>query len=230
VEEKRKCLKDLMVFSDFEDNEIKLICQKAYERHYHKGEIIFFEEDNKKRLYFLTIGRVKLTMMSPEGKEKVLKILQEGDIFGEISFFDHDPHPVTAKVQKDCTLLIISWDDLENIIIKYPTLALKIIEALAKKTRLLTSQVRELVFQDAEGRLTALLERFSREFGVKVKSGIMIDVILTHQEIANLLGTSRVTVTKLMNKFVEENIIKMYKRKIVILDNENLRKNLREDI
>ena len=226
MEESRKCLKDLMVFSHLKDEEVKSICQKAYENYYKKGEIIFFENDNKKRLYFLTAGKVKLTMMSPDGKEKVLKILQEGDIFGEISLFDHDPHPLTAEVQEDCTLMVISWNDLESIILDRPTLALKIIEALAKKTRLLTSQVRELVFQDAEGRLAALLERFSREFGVEKSNNIVIEVILTHQEIANLLGTSRVTVTKIMNKFVEEEIIKMYQRKIVVLDQKKLEQKL----
>ena len=226
MEESRKCLKDLMVFSHLKDEEVKLICQKAYENYYKKGEIIFFENDNKKRLYFLTAGKVKLTMMSPDGKEKVLKILQEGDIFGEISLFDHDPHPLTAEVHEDCTLMVISWNDLESIILDRPTLALKIIEALAKKTRLLTSQVRELVFQDAEGRLAALLERFSREFGVEKSNNIVIEVILTHQEIANLLGTSRVTVTKIMNKFVEEEIIKMHQRKIVVLNQKKLEQKL----
>lgn len=223
MEETQKCLKDLMVFSRLDDKEVKLICQKAYEKKYNKGEIIFFEEDSEKKLYFLTSGKVKLTMMSPEGKEKVLTILQEGDIFGEISLFDQDPHPVSAEVQDECTLLIIPWKDLESMILNRPTLALKIIEALARKTRLLASQVRELVFQDAEGRLAALLDRFSRQFGVETGDGIMIEVILTHQEIANLLGTSRVTVTKLINKFISSNIIKIKDRKIVICDVKRLR-------
>ena len=224
--ESQKCLKDLMVFSKLNDDEVKMICQKAYEKNYKKGEIIFFENDSKKKLYFLTSGRVKLTMMSPEGKEKVLTILQDGDFFGEISLFDQDPHPLSAEVLEECKLLIISWNDLENIIMNRPSLAIKIIEALARKTRLLASQIRELVFQDAEGRLAALLNRFSKQFGMEINGGTMIEVVLTHQEIANLLGTSRVTVTKLMNKFIENEIIKMYKRKIVILDKEKLESKL----
>lgn len=229
MEESQKCLKDLMVFSKLSDDEVKSICQKAYQKNYKKGEIIFFENDSKKKLYFLTSGRVKLTIISPEGKEKVLTILQQGDIFGEISLFDQDPHPLSAEVQEECNLLIISWNDLESVIMNRPSLAIKIIEALARKTRLLASQIRELVFQDAEGRLAAFLNRFSRQFGIDINGGIMIEVVLTHQEIANLLGTSRVTVTKLMNKFIENNIIKMYKRKIVILDRDQLKNILKEN-
>lgn len=227
--QKQKCLKDLAVFSRLHEEEIKLICERSYERHFKKNQIIFFEYDNKKKLYLLAEGRVKLTMLSREGKEKVLTILQEGDIFGEISLFDQDPHPLTAEALEESQLLIISWEDLESIIMKRPELALKIIEAMAKKTRLLTSQVKELVFQDAGGRLASLLLRFAREFGVEVNSGKMIELVLTHQEIANLIGTSRVTVTKLINQFINEGIIKIYKRKIVILDKEKMEEKLENE-
>jgi len=222
MEELQKCLKDLTVFSRLGGKELELICERAYEKFFQKGEIIFFENDNIKRLYLLINGKVKLSMLSPEGKEKVLTILQEGDIFGEISLFDQDPHPMTAEVIEDSRLLVLPWEHLEQIIMQRPSLAIKIIEALAKKTRLLTSQVRELVFQDARGRLASLLCRFSRDFGVKINGGRMIDIVLTHQEIANLLGSSRVTVTKLLNEFIDEEVLKLYKRKIVIVDEKSL--------
>ncbi len=222
MEELGKCLKNLSVFARLNENEVRLVCERAYEKQYKKGKIIFFENDSPQKLYLLASGRVKLSMLSQEGKEKVLTILQEGDIFGEISLFDHDPHPLTAEVIEKSRLIIISWEDLESIIMEDPGLAIKIIKALSKKTRLLTSQVRGLVFQNAEGRLASLLCRFSREFGVDVKSGIMIELVLTHQEIANLLGASRVTVTKLLNQFKNEGIIKLYKRKIIIKDKKEL--------
>ncbi|MDI9478856.1 MAG: Crp/Fnr family transcriptional regulator, partial [Bacillota bacterium] len=130
--------------------------------------------------------------------------------------------PITAEVIDDARLVSISFQDLENIIRKEPELAIKIIEALAKRSRLLTSQIRELVFQDAEGRLASLLMRFIEDFGVEVKSGYLIDIVLTHQEIANLMGSSRVTVTKLLNQFIDEGIIKIHKRKIVVMDIDRL--------
>lgn len=221
-----RCLKELLIFSKLEWDEVKLICERAYEKRYYKNEVIFFENDNDQKLYILVAGRVKLSMLSPDGKEKVLTILQEGDIFGEMSLFDQDPHPLTAEVVEDARLVILPFKELEAIIMKNPKVAIKIIEALAKKSRLLTSQIRELVFQDAEGRLASLLTRFVEEFGVEVKSGKMIDLILTHQEIANLLGSSRVTVTKLLNQFIDEGVIKIYKRKIVVLDEKKLGEKL----
>jgi CRP/FNR family transcriptional regulator, cyclic AMP receptor protein len=221
-----KCVKELMVFSRLEWDEVNLICDRAYEKWYQKNEIIFFENDNNKKLYTLLSGKVKLSMLSPNGKEKVLTILQEGDIFGEISLFDDDPHPLTAEVIEDSRLIIISWADLESIIMKHPNVAIKIITSLSKKTRLLASQVRELVFQDSSGRLASFLLRFAKDFGIEINGGIIIDLILTHQEIANLLGSSRVTVTKLINQFIDENLIKIYKRKIVIKDEIRLKEKL----
>ncbi len=218
------CLKDMAVFSRLEKGEIKLICENSNVRVYEKGEIIFFEEDNSKNLYLLVNGQVKLTMLSPDGKEKVLTILQEGDLFGEISLFDHNPHPVTAEVQKKARLLTLPFDKLENMIIDKPRLALKIIEALSKKTRLLTSQVRDLVFHDAVERMASLLIRFGKDFGREENGGIKIDLILTHQEIANLLGVSRVTVTKTINKLIDENLITIEDKHIVIKDQDELRK------
>ncbi len=222
MEEIKKCLKDLAVFSRLNNEEIQILCEKTYEKTYNGGEIIFFENDEVEKLYFLTGGRVKLTMLSPEGKEKVMTILQEGDIFGEISIFDHDPHPLTAEVVEKAHLMIINLNDLEAVIMSHPGLAIKIIEALARKTRLLTSQVRELVFKDATGRLASLLNRLSLEFGVETDAGIKIELVLTHQELANLVGVSRVTVTKLINKFIDYGIIKTDRRKIVILDRDKL--------
>ena len=226
MDKREKCLKDLMVFSRLDDSEIEWICHKAYRRNYEKGEIIYFEKDDIEKLYFLIKGRVKLTMMSAEGKEKVVDILHQGDIFGEISFFDHNPQPLTAEVQENCTLLIISWNDFENIIKDSPSLSIKIIEALAKKTRLLANQVRELVFQDAEGRLAALLKRFASEYGKKDNENIIIGIGLTHQEIANLLGTSRVTVTKIINKFEKEKILRTQNRKIIIQNMSKLKEKM----
>ena len=230
MEELQNCLKDLTVFSRLESDELELVCQSSFEKYYQKGEIIFFENDDYGGLYLLVSGRVKLTMLSPEGKEKVLNILQEGDIMGEVSFFDLDPHPITAEAMEDARIVIIPREKLEDIITKKPGLALKIIESLAKKTRLLTSQVRELVFHDAAGRMASLLSRFADDFGVEINGGKMIDIILTHKEIANLIGSSRVTVTKIINNFIDEGVIKMHKRKIVIIDEEKLGKKLHTSI
>ena len=227
MEETRKCLKELVLFSKMEWDEVKLICERASEKRYYKEEVIFFEDNDAENLYILVEGRVKLTMLSPAGKEKVITILQEGDILGEMSLFDRDKHPISAEVIDEARLVIISFEDLENIIREQPGVAIKIINAMAKKTRLLTNQIRELVFQDAEGRLASLIMRFVEDFGIEVKSGKIIDLVLTHQEIANLMGSSRVTVTKLINQFIDEEVIKLYKRKIVVTDASKLSAKLK---
>jgi len=226
MEEPKQCLKDLIVFQNLDPDELELLCENSYAKLYEKDEVIFFENDSVKKLYFLINGKVKLSMLSAEGKEKVLTILQEGDIFGELSLFDEDPHPLTAEVMDDARLLIIPWNEMEKMIINKPSLAIKIIEALSKKTRLLTSQVRELVFQDAAGRLASLLSRLAEDFGREIEGGTVIDLVLTHQEIANLIGSSRVTVTKLINKFIDEGMITIKKRKIIIIDFESLGERL----
>ncbi|MFN2341619.1 MAG: Crp/Fnr family transcriptional regulator [Halanaerobium sp.] len=226
MEEIKSCLKDLIVFNNLDPEELELLCQNSYAKFYEEDEVIFFENDSVKKLYLLVKGKVKLSMLSAEGKEKVLTILQEGDIFGELSLFDEDPHPLTAEVVEDARLLIIPWNEMEKMIQERPSLAIKIIEALSKKTRLLTSQVRELVFQDAAGRLASLLSRLADDFGREIKEGTVIDLVLTHQEIANLIGSSRVTVTKLLNKFIDDGLINIRKRKIIIIDFESLGERL----
>ncbi|PTV99078.1 CRP/FNR family transcriptional regulator [Halanaerobium saccharolyticum] len=226
MEETKQCLKDLIVFQNLDPEELELLCQNSYAKFYEKDEVIFFENDSVKKLYLLVNGKVKLSMLSAEGKEKVLTILQEGDIFGELSLFDEDPHPLTAEVMDDARLLIIPWNEMEKMIIDRPSLAIKIIEALSKKTRLLTSQVRELVFQDAAGRLASLISRLAEDFGREIEEGTVIDLVLTHQEIANLIGSSRVTVTKLINKFIDDGMITIKKRKIIITDFESLGEKL----
>ncbi len=218
----KKCLKDMAVFSQLEDKELKLLCENSTEMRYKKGELIFLENDNVQKLYMLVEGRVKLSMLSPEGKEKVITILQEGDLMGEISLFDQDTHPLTAEVIENSRILMVTRPALESVILEQPAMAIKIIEALAKKTRLLTSQVRELVFKNAAGRLAGLLKRIAFDFGVEKDEGILIELILTHNEIANLIGASRVTVTKTINEFIDRGIIDIRNRKIFIKNQEKL--------
>lgn len=133
MKEIKNCLKDLIVFQNLDPEELEMLCENSYAKLYEKDEVIFFENDSVKKLYFLVKGKVKLSMLSAAGKEKVLTILQEGDIFGELSLFDEDPHPLTAEVMSDARLLIIPWNEMERMIIERPSLAIKIIEALSKK-------------------------------------------------------------------------------------------------
>ena len=120
MEERERCLRELAIFSRLEGNQVKLICERATERKYLKGEIIFFEDNNDENLYILLDGRVKLTMLSPEGKEKAISILQVGDIFGEMSLFDQDTTPITAEVIDDARLVSVPFQDLEEIIRQEP--------------------------------------------------------------------------------------------------------------
>lgn len=151
MEETRRCLQELIIFSRMEENEVRLICERSFEKRYKKGEIIFFEDNNDRNLYILVEGRVMLTIFSPDGKEKVLTILQVGDIFGDMSLFDQDTHLITAEVIAEARLIIISFADLETIIRQEPGVAIKIIEALAKKTRLLTGQSGNWFFRMLKG-------------------------------------------------------------------------------
>ncbi|MCK4260708.1 MAG: Crp/Fnr family transcriptional regulator [Halanaerobiales bacterium] len=214
-----------MIYEKKDKTEIKLetlFHEGGFQRKYQANEMVFMENDREEYLFYIAKGLVKLFMISDDGKEKTLLILSEGQFFGEIALFDGMSYAVNAEILEDTVIFSMSKKDLTERLIEEPGIALKLMELMAKKTRLIIEQIRDTAFYRIAGRMASLLVGFSKQFGKPNDFGIHLQISLTHQELANLLGASRVTVTKTLNKFQEEGIIDVVNRRILIKDIEQL--------
>lgn len=196
--------------------------EKGFQRKIQANEIIFMENDREDCLFYIAEGLVKLFMISPEGKEKTLYLVTSGQCFGEMAVFDGMDYCVNAQVLSDAVIYSMTHKDVKEVVESEPDVAWELLRIMANKMRLSVQQIKDISFYDISGRLASQIQIFSEQFGVKTERGILIQLALTHQELANLLGASRVTVTKTLNQFVEEGIIEIVNRKICIANMDKL--------
>ncbi|MDQ0287597.1 CRP/FNR family transcriptional regulator [Desulfofundulus luciae] len=218
---KIRCMKELEIFSALDFAERERIGALARKRVYRKNEFIFREGEPADTIYLIKYGRVKLFKVSGEGKEIILDILKEDDMFGENTFFEDTLHTMSAQAMEDTFVCSCSREDFA-VLLKNPQISLKIIQLLGKKLNDFTDQVANMAFRDVRGRIAAALLSLADEYGVPSPEGITIDIELTHQDIGNLVNASRVMVTKILGLLKQEGIIAARGQRICLLDREKL--------
>jgi len=183
-----------------------------------KGEILFYEMQSAESIFFINEGKVKLTKSSSEGKEIVLNIRQQGEIFAEVALFGpHDTtYPATAKVMEGGTVSYIRNEDLEIFLTQHPELAMSIFRIMAERLRLSQSTLRDVALYGKLSALAATLVRLTEDYGVNKEDGIYIDIKLTHEDLGNFFGASRESVTRMMNQLKKQEILSKKQGYLVI--------------
>ena len=218
-----KLLKNSKFFSNLEEKEIKEIKEIMKPRNYNEGEIIFFEDEPGEGLFLVKSGKVKLTKMVESGDEQILTIIQPGNVFAEVVLFGNADYPATAVALEDSKLYLIRSKDMEKLIKDKPSIAVKLLDLMSKRLRRAQKLVRDMGLKDTTCRTASLLLYLAQEYGVKRSNGIRIDLKLTQQELANMIGTTRETISRVLNKFKEKDIIKTAHKKMIINDLEQLK-------
>lgn len=216
-------LRKIPLFADLTDAEMQAVGQLARVRNYKKNMLIFMEGEPGEALYFVVSGKVKVSKATPDGREQILHILQPGDIFAEVVLIDRGPYPATAEVIEAGQIGMLMNDDVENLIRSNAEIALKLLRLVSKRLRLAQAQVRDLALKDTYGRLAGMLLMLGKEHGENSAAGVKIDLPLNRQEFANLIGTTRETVTRILGDFKKYKCIDLDKQAIIIIDEDKLK-------
>ncbi|MGB9808934.1 MAG: Crp/Fnr family transcriptional regulator, partial [Caldanaerobacter sp.] len=209
-----------------EDEKLEKLHNIATLKPVKKGCIIFTEGQKGEAIYFVKTGKIKISKISSVGKEYTIKIMEEGDVFGESTLFIGGEYPATAEAIEDSEILELKNKDIEDLILKDTQIALSIIKILAKRLKYIAVVIENLALRDSVGRTASILLTFARERGIFTKEGILVEIDLKRQELANLAGTSRENITRILSQMDRDGIIKLGKDKILIKDLEELRKML----
>lgn len=215
-------LKKIFVFSNLTEEELDKIAGIVRMRQYKKNSVIFHEGDPGEGLFFVQKGKIKLTKLSSDGKEKILHFCQAGDVFAEVLLFDEGEYPATAETLEDAEIGLIHHQDMERLLRDNNEITLKILKVMAKRLREAQYHIRDLAFNDAYSRLAAALLNLSREYGRKVGDLDHVGITLNQQDLAGLIGTSRETVARIMGEWRRDGIITLDKKQIIIIDREKL--------
>ncbi len=216
-------LRKVFLFGPLSDQELNLIEGLILHRDYPKGSYIITEGEPGEALFIILSGRVKIFKNSPDGREQILNILRGGSVFAEVVLFDSGGYPASAQALEDTALGMLRTRDMEVMLEKHPILAIKLLRIMSARLRRAQGLIGDLALQDAYGRLAALLLRAAWQQGRKTEEGIEIDLPLTRQELASMVGTTRETVARILSRFQREGVLRVQKHKITIHSREKLR-------
>jgi CRP/FNR family transcriptional regulator len=193
------------------------------EKKYPKNNVIFLEGEPGEAVFFIRQGRVKISKSTPDGREQILHMLKEGDIFAEVILFEQGTYPASAEAVENTVVYLLRNADMEALLQSQPLLAVKMLRLMGKRLRQAQLLIRDLALHDAYSRLAGLLLRFVRREGKETEDGTVIELELTRQEIASMIGTSRETVVRILSRFQKEGILTLDKQRVIILDKQQLR-------
>lgn len=216
-------LAKIPLFHDLTPEEVDTISGLARVRNYKKNMIIFMEGEPGEALYFVISGKVKISKTTEDGREQILHLLQHGDVFAEVVLIDGGPYPATAEVIETAQIGMLMNKDVENLIRSNADIAIKLLKIMSKRLRLAQRQVRDLALKDTYGRLAGMLLMLGTEHGKETEEGIRIELPLSRQELANLIGTTRETVTRILGDFKKYKCIELEKQAIILIDRAKLK-------
>lgn len=223
VESKIQFLRRVPIFGGVDEENLIKMAHITSEKTYSKKNIVFHEGDYGDALYVIKSGRIKIAKVAIDGREKTLTILKAGDFFGEMAIFDDMPRSATAEaMDHDVRLLSMSKSDFEHLILSNPSIAIRIMKDLTRRIRQVNEQVQDLAFKDVHGRVASTIFNLLKAEKDATKNQGVSSLKMTHQDLANMVGSSRETVTRALNRLQDEGVISIMHQQITILDSDKL--------
>ena len=204
------------IFGQLSDSALDLLSEKAVERKFRKGHVIFHQGDPGTSICVLAEGIVKVMVTSEKGDEMVLVTLESPATFGELAVVDGLERSASIEAMEPCTVLFLDRATLLNLIQTDPSFAEGVLRSLGALLRRLTDQAADFVFLDLHGRVAKLLLSYAESRGEKTDQGTVLDLHLTQGDIARMVGGSRQSVNGILRTFDERGYLEV-QRKVVVL-------------
>ena len=198
---------------------VKTMADRHTYNYFKKDEFIYFPDEAATHIYMIVSGRVRLGHYQEDGKEAVTAILSTGEIFGELAMAGEEIRKDYAQAMDvNTTICPLSIEDLKELMKENGELSFKMLKLIGFRLMKLERKLELLVFKDARTRIVEFLKDSAAWKGKKVGFETMIPTRLTHKDIAALTGTSRQTVTTILNELKDKNLINFDRKKILIRD------------
>ena len=221
-------LKGVELFSELNEEQLGMIANLVIVKNYNRDETVVLEgDDSVQALYLIASGSVQVYMTGIDGRETILSFLERGDFFGEMSLIDGEPRSASVRTVTDAKLLVIHRESFLSLIRKTPEIAMALMSELCKRLRKANKQIGSLSTMSVSGRVAGTLLNLMPERGVRIHTdnGNMVTVIHnrpTQQQLADMSGTTRETVSRICSMLVRANAIAMTGKDIVIFDEDAL--------
>lgn len=199
------------------------LAEAVTRRTYQKGDAIFHKEDEGQSLFIVEDGSVRIYVPSIQGADLTLAILGPGDFFGDLSLLDGQPRSAGADAMQDTHALVLERSDFMALMQSRPEAALAVMSVVARRLRETDEMASDLAFLDVAGRLAKKLLELASNHGVSREDGTLLDVNITQEQLANMIGVTRESVNRNLGQFRDLGLIANQGRRIILRDPEGLR-------
>jgi CRP/FNR family transcriptional regulator, cyclic AMP receptor protein len=191
------------IFHTVEPAAVAVLMKQRHPVYFSRRQTVYAEGEPGDRLYIVTSGKVKIGQRSEDGRGHLLAIVGPSEMFGELSIFDPGPRTSSATAITDMWAVAMDRDVLRAWVADRPEIAARLLRALARRLRRTDSDLADLIFTDVAGRVAKQLLRLAQRFGVQEEGGMRVTHDLTQEELAQLVGSSRETVNKVLTDFTQ---------------------------
>lgn len=218
-------LKLIPLFSELKEDELNSLTKVSVRQTFKKDNMVLIEEEIGSTMFIILKGRVKISRISDEGREVILSILVDGDFFGEMAILDGQTRSANAITLEDTEMLIIRRENFLQMLHDYPQIAINLLKELAHRLRRSDSQIKSLSLQNALGRVASTLLRIADDSGIIKKGIVEIPHLPPQQDLANMAGTSRETISRVIKTLGQLGYVKKEGSKLLILDYDRFRQD-----
>jgi len=216
-------LRKVPIFSSLNEETLLQIDKVCGKKNYKKGEIILFEHDEGNALFFIVKGEVKISRESDDGREVILSLLHDSDVFGEMALMDGMPRSANVTAMEDTELYMIKREDFLELLNDHPDVSIALLEEITYRLREAGMRIKSLSLNDAEGKVSTVLLQIADEKG-KIKNGIVeIEKLPFQHDLANMAGTSRETISRTLHSFAKKGLIELEGSKLRIIKYEQFK-------
>jgi CRP-like cAMP-binding protein len=225
VEDKRTLglLRKSEVLGDVSSEVLQLLLPNSKVGTYRPRQVIYLPGDRAQGVHFLAAGRIKISKVTRDGKELTLAYRTVGDFFGEPCLLEGGPREEMAEAMDPSIAVEVERELLDQLLATNGGVAYRFTRALIARRKDLETRVEQLIFKDVGSKLAELLLNLGNEHGIADERGLVVGLKITHQEMANLIGSTRETVSLTLSQFKRKGLIQTEGRKVILADPEGLR-------
>jgi CRP-like cAMP-binding protein len=227
VQEKhRTLLRAVPLFAELTDQELNTVAELAQIRNYPSRAAVVTQGEPAKALFAIIRGKLKVVSCGPDGRDTVLGIMAEGEVFGEVALIDGGARSATVTAIEPCELLVLEREQFLELLRESSPISVKLLVVLAKRLRRLSQRSEDAAFLDVPSRLARSLLDLASRFGERRErsSDICINLKLSQQELGDLVGATRESVNKHLNDWTRQGFLRLQAGRMVIADIDSVRR------
>lgn len=218
----REQLHHVPIFKELTPEELEPIVQISNSRLYKQKMLVFMQEDPLDKVFFIQSGKVKIYKTDLNGKEQLISVLEKGEMFPHAGFFRKGRYPAHAEIIEDANLIVTPIKEFEEILLKNPKICVKLFKVLGEKIVDLQHRLEEQILHNTYEQIVMLLLRLCRTNGTKEKDRFKLTTHFTNRELANMIGTSRETVSRTISILKKKKIVEFTEDGLYLLDHMKL--------